>query len=377
MKRKKLIWTLSLAVFLFAACTDDGADQSDDLFTPIDFTDVPVADSNADDAVFWLRDRLQSIGQQGTAFGHQDATAYGFRWEHSGFPSDSDILRVTGDYPAVIGFDIGKIENGSTRNIESIDFSLLRELIREAHDGGSIVTLSWHADNPITGLSSWHTEGRVERILPGGISFDRLDTYIARVATFMNSLTDDDGQLIPIIFRPWHEMNGDWFWWGSDLLSPQQYQDLFRATVDLLTDEYQVHNLLYAYSPNWAVELSDYMMYYPGDDYVDLLGVDIYDHLDDTFVNVSEQSLANVAEVARSSNKLFAFTETGLENVVEDNWWSEKLYPLLNNSGAVFALVWRNDPEVHWFAPYDGHPSEDDFRDFVSRPDILLRQDIR
>lgn len=270
-------------VLLLVGCADDpGLDELVFPDTGIN-TNATLADERAASEALQLRNELVEVRKAGVAFGHQDGTAYGFNWTHSGFPSDSDVLRVAGDYPAVLGFDLGKIERGNGENINSLRFTLMKELIKEAHEAGSVITLSWHADNPITGRSSWDINGEPNRILEGGDSHNRLENYLKRVAEFMHDLEDSEGNPIPVIFRPWHEMNGVWFWWGSSLFTPEEYQSLYRSTVDILTGTYDVHNVLFAYSPNCALSREDYLLYYPGDDYVDVLGVDVYDFLDGSY----------------------------------------------------------------------------------------------
>ena len=359
---------------LIVGCADDMDFEISNSFLSID--DAIFADQDAVEEVKQLRTRLVQIRDRGIAFGHQDATAYGFHWQHSGFPSDSDVARVTGDFPAVIGFDLGKIERGRVDNINNVRFSLMEDLIVEAHEAGSIVTLSWHSDNPLTGRSSWHIAGQINRLLPGGENHDVLDSYLFRVADFLNGLVDTEGRPVPVIFRPWHEMNGTWFWWGSALIEADEFKELYRSTVDILKNKYDVHNVLYAYSPNCALNTEEYLRFYPGDEWVDVLGVDVYDFMDESYIDIASTSLATIERLGNQKNKPYAFTETGLENIVEPDWWTQKLYPVIQNSGASYSLVWRNDRDVHWYGPYDGHPSEDNFLEFASNEDILLRTDI-
>jgi len=369
-----ITWLLGLTVVLLLGCTDD-----DDIIFPTMgiHNSTSVVDELAFEETIQLRNDLVEVSKKGVAFGHQDGTAYGFNWMHSGFPSDSDVFRVTGDYPAVLGFDLGKIERGSPVNINGLRFSLMKELIKEAHMSGSMITLSWHADNPITNRSSWHIAGEPNRILKGGDRHDKLDAYLRQVADFLNDLIDDEGNPIPVIFRPWHEMNGTWFWWGSGLLTAEEYQSLFQSTVEILKDTYNVHNALFSYSPNCALSIEEYLEFYPGDDYVDMLGVDVYDFIDNSYVDIARTSLSTISILGQERNKPYAFTETGLENIVEADWWTNKLYPVIQGSGVAYALIWRNDRMQHWFAPYEGHPSAEDFRAFVALPEVLLRQDIQ
>ncbi len=352
---------------------DDTSPEDDDSAE----TNLFLADANADRSVVLLYQRLQEISTKGIAFGHQDGTAYGYNWqEHLGFPSDSDVLRVIGDYPAVLGFDLGNIESGDSRNIDSVSFDLMRLLIQEAHAEGSIVTLSWHVDNPITGNLPWDTTPAVAQILPGGDQHQKFVAYMDVLASFFTSLVDEQGNPVPVVFRPWHEMNGSWFWWGdTGAHTTEDYKALFRQTVTQLTER-GVHNLLYCYSPDTALTLDEYLEFYPGDEWVDIYGADIYDFLNNGYNFNVQTGLEVIQQLGEERSKLYAFTETGLENVVQDNWWTNTLYPAIKNSGVSYVLVWRNDKKVHHFGPFENHPSADDFRQFADFEDILLRKDV-
>ncbi len=70
------------------------------------------------------------------------------------------------------------------------------------------------------------------------------------IATFANGLKDANGNLIPVLYRPLHEANGSWFWWGAKNTTPSEYKELYRYIVEYLRDKKDVHNFLYVYSPN-------------------------------------------------------------------------------------------------------------------------------
>lgn len=115
-------------------------------------------------------------------------------------------------------------------------------------------------------------------ILPGGQNHERYKKDLRKVAEFSSSLRDDDGKLIPFIFRPFHEFDGEWFWWGAAYNEPEEFKDLWRFTVHYLRDILNVHNMLYAFSPDIKFDSrEDYLLRYPGDDYVDILGFDDYE----------------------------------------------------------------------------------------------------
>ena len=92
----------------------------------------------------------------------------------------------------------------------------------------------------------------------------------------MNTLETEEGTKIPVIFRPWHEHTGSWFWWGQNLCTADQYKALWRMTHDRMHAR-GVKNLLYAYSPGSEPKDSTaYLERYPGDDIIDLVGFDTY-----------------------------------------------------------------------------------------------------
>ena len=98
----------------------------------------------------------------------------------------SDIRDVTGQYPALYGFDLGRIELGLAYNLDSVPFEKTRLFIREAYDRGGVITLSWHLNNPLTGKTAWDNKpGAVASILPGGAKNELYTIWLDRVAEFL------------------------------------------------------------------------------------------------------------------------------------------------------------------------------------------------
>ena len=81
-----------------------------------------------------------------------------------------------------------------------------------------------------------------------------------------------------MIFRPWHEMNGGWFWWGANSCTPEQYKMLYIKTYVTLMKA-DCDNIVWAWSPNLSdkKDVDSFLRCYPGGDFVDLIGVDIYE----------------------------------------------------------------------------------------------------
>src|SRR5690606_3494954 len=138
---------------------------------------------------------------------------------------------------------------------------------------------------------------------------------------------------VPIIFRPFHEFDGDWFWWGHAHCTATEYKQLYQFTVEYLRDELGVHNFLYAWSPdrNFNSE-AQYLERYPGHDYVDLVGMDNYGDLQaSTGMATASHKMKIVSDFAEQHHKVAALTETGLSNLGQANWYTAVLLKALQH----------------------------------------------
>lgn len=328
-----------------------------------------------------LFEKLERISQTGFMFGHQDATVYGIGWE--GDSARSDVKSVCGDYPAVCGWEVGRIEKGKKVSLDNVDFDRIRKEMILNYQRGGVNTLSWHADNPVTGGDSWDISAKatvVNSILSDSVKHSEFLGWLDIIATYCNSLVTEEGVKVPVLFRPWHEHTGSWFWWGKDFCTPEQYKALWILTYDYLHSK-GVDNLLYAYSPCGGCTMEEYMERYPGDEYVDLLGFDYYQNrIEDTesYQKVMNETLGMLTALGKEHSKPIAVTETGLMALPIDDWWTNVLYPILENYPISYVLVWRNARELenHYFAPYPGHRSATDFIDFYKKTKTLFLSDI-
>ena len=301
-------------------------------------------------------------------FGHHDDTAYGHTWRY--VVGGSDVKAVTGEYPGLMSWDLGMIELDSARNLDGVPFDFMAgEIARQAARGG-INAISWHPRNPLSGGDSWDVSTAPLREMESNKALKVIMTeWIDRAARFIASLKDSEGHSIPVVFRPWHENSGSWFWWGAANATPGQYIDLWHLTRERF-DSLKVDTVVWAYSPDKDLTREQYFSTYPGDEYVDILGSDIY-HFGgeegvDEYISRIKAQLPYVAEEARKRGKVAAFTETGLEGLEVSDWYTRVLAPAIEGLPIAYVCVWRNAIESekpgHFYAPYPGHPSEKDFR---------------
>jgi mannan endo-1,4-beta-mannosidase len=325
-----------------------------------------------------LLNRLKTLQRVGVMVGHQDDPVYGTSWKWD--DGRSDVKEVCGDYPAVMGFELGSLELGQTSNLDKVPFDRMRREIIAQHERGGISTLSWHPWNPVTGKNAWDPTGNaVAAILPGGRLHATFNSWLDKVASFLSSLKTPEGKEIPVIFRPWHEMSGGWFWWGEGRCTDEEYRQLFRYTHDRLTKHHHLRNLVWAYSPNGGV--ADYLERYPGDKYVDLLGIDLYDFdADDAKYTAGlTKELDRLTEIGKAHGKLVALSETGSQRLPNARWFTQVLWPVIGNYPLSYVLFWRNawdnPKEMYMAAP--GHPTAPDFKRFHDLKRTLFVDDIR
>ncbi len=312
-------------------------------------------------------------------FGQQDFPFYGVEWTYE--PGRSDVREVCGDYPAVLGCELGEIELGNGRNLDGIPFDTMRREIVRHYLRGGLTTVSWHPRNPVTGGDAWDVSdtAAVRAVLPGGAAHAEFLGWLDTVADFLLSLRTPDGDPIPVMFRPWHEHTGSWFWWGERLCSADEYRALWRMTVGRLRN--RGVEMLTVYSPNPVATAEEYLGRYPGDAWVDLLGVDCYQGgPGEEFVRRLDASLAVMDRLSAERGKPAAVTETGSEGIPEADWWTARLAKATEGHSAVYALVWRNayreQRAGHYYVPYPGHASAGDFLKFRAGARIRFAGDM-
>lgn len=321
---------------------------------------------------------LKELAKTKVLFGHQDDLAYGVHWWDE--PGRSDVKETSGSYPAVYGWEIGNI--AGEQNLDSVSFSKMKGWIREGYERGGIITISWHEHNPATGGTAWDTSGRaVSQVLPGGTHHEEWKQKLDLVASFFSDLKGPDDELIPVVFRPYHEHTGSWFWWGEGSCTPEEYKELWQFTENYLRDDKNVHNLLYAYSTDFIESEDEYLERYPGNEYIDILGFDDYRTVrDQESADQTNKELHTVVGLAEKFNKIPAWTETGLESIPDPEWWTGTLLNRIKADTVTckiaWVLVWRNARTNHHYAPFQGHQSAADFKKFREDSCILFEDDL-
>ena len=342
---------------------------------------LSLVDKNATAQTKALYANLWDIAAKGFMFGHHDDLWYGRYWYNK--PGESDTKAVCGDYPAVFSVDMGPIMDDRYNNAEN---AIRRRVIVEAYDRGEVITMCCHLNNPHTGGDSWDNNSNevVKSILKEGhATRTKYLQWLDRCAEFANNLRGSDGNLIPIIFRPYHEHTQTWSWWGSKCTTEDEFIRFWRFTIEYLRDVKGVHNFIYAISPQMDEVYSDakarLTFRWPGDDYVDFIGMDCYHY---SWKQAFKSNLDAMSKLSLEKNKPCGVTETGPEGFDWRDYWTDHILQSALNQRVSMIVMWRNkyvgnnESDRHFYSVYPGHPSEDDFRTMYANDATFFSKDL-
>lgn len=376
---------------------------------------LTMTDPDASNSAKALYAYLQGLTESDQVlFGHQNDVS------HSVGNNDlGDVKDVTGSVSGIFGIDSLALFGSEAGGMDaasalqnSIDYS------KKAAQNGAIVTLSTHMPNFTNAKIKKNADGTydfyncdfneakdlsgdsLKKILPGGEKNEVFKAYLDTIAFYANALEKEN---IPVIFRPFHEDTGGWFWWGS-ANTAESYRSLYAYTRDYLESK-GVHNMLYVYSPNGPLETeAEYMSRYPGDACVDILAFDYYNDFntypaesDTSFFDHLDQTCQVVSSLAKQHNKLAAISETGVRVMKKDgsdnegllvknnpvseaksgvNWY-QKVNDIAKKNDMPYYMVWANFSDTNFYVPYKysdtmGQEMINDFISYYNNEDSVF-----
>jgi mannan endo-1,4-beta-mannosidase len=218
--------------------------------------------------------------------------------------SDRDY-DLTEKFPAIFGQDFG-FAGGADKDSTEGRPSMIEEAERQ-YSNGAVIALTWHAvrptdDEPVTFRDS--VQGHLtdfewqELLTPGTDIYNRWAEQVDVIAGYLRQLQEAG---VPVLFRPYHEMNGNWFWWGG---RPGENGSaaLYRQLYDRFVHVHHLNNLIWVWNVNSPSENAGAIgSYFPGPQYVDVVTMDIYgefkqDYYDGMVVQAGDKPIA-LAEV--------------------------------------------------------------------------------
>ena len=325
---------------LFTACSDDNSAPQPN----------PTPEPSEEKIKFI--NNLSRIAIEGKMLiGHQSTNVSGIEWRYNDYPNGekSDFKDVSGKMPAVMGWEFAPKGTAFTNNYESIPYDKIIELANQNTANNGINTFSLHPDRFDRNTGSWDKgPGSVQAILPAGTKHDVYKKYLDDMASKLQLLKLPNGKPAPFIFRPFHEMDGEWFWWGTTSCTDQEFITLFKFTIDYLKSK-NLPNMVVCYAPGYSTNANDYLKRYPGDSYVDILGIDAYHLSTAQYSNnganwdYNKTKLLMLQQIGQQKNKPIAWTETGQQNLTSNTYFSD-LTNFINQNNFKFSYImfWSN-----------------------------------
>lgn len=303
-----------------------------------------LVDSSATSETTSFYQKLQSAAGRFIYFGQHENDTYIS-------DSQSEIKNITGSMPYLL--EKTYVMGWSTAQ-DTIDRNNIAKTVLQTHyNNGGIVGVVFNIMNFTTGGGSMEKTGtEVADMLPGGSQRTTYLTYLDAFATWMKSLTDKNGNLIPVLVRPFHEADGYWMYWGYTNCTDAQFIALWQDFISRMISN-DVHNAIYVYAPEVIFGYSYDGARYPGDNYVDVFGIDGYcnSDLDVTCVMDGYASILSrwqaASDAAFLHNKPFAITE-GLRNqtaAYRSDYWTWLMPQIVNDekvSLASYVLIWTS-----------------------------------
>ena len=198
--------------------------------------------------------------------------------------------KYTGRTPVIWSTDMGFAKDGDTDSYLARP-DIVKEAIRQ-HEKGSIITICWHAvpptaNEPVTfqpqrkmppdslaSVQGQLTDQQFKDVLtPGTKLYDHWAQQVDSVAVYLKKLRDAH---VPVLWRPYHEMNGDWFWWGGRV-GGNSTVDLYRQLYDRLVNFHKLNNLVWVWNVDRpSTPIRKFSNFYPGNKYLDIASLDVY-----------------------------------------------------------------------------------------------------
>lgn len=256
------------------------------------------------------------------------------------------MFNNTGKWPAMAGFDL--INYTTTWGTGS--YSQMTTNVQEWWDNNGIVSIMWHWRDPLKQSDEFYTEKTpfdISKINdPNSDEYKAMLEDIDAIALYLKQFKDAN---IPILWRPLHEASGGWFWWGAKGAEP--CKTLWKLMFERMVNHHELNNLIWVWTSDAADNAS---IWYPGDEYVDIIGMDIYPG--ENQHGSQYTAFAKVKEMS-GSNKIIALSECGAIPSVDamfdygDTWswfmpWNGEYTRSDNHNGASFLSNVLNDERV-------------------------------
>lgn len=272
------------------------------------------------------------------------------------------VYNASGKYPALVGFDFmnttGKDENNSwMKDYSNTAFTLAKDTYRK----GGLPAFTWHWRDPSRSTDAFYTDQssvRISSALNSDGTWNTSSSLYKNIIKDIDKIADHFLQMqnegMACLFRPLHEADGGWFWWGRE--GAENFRKLYHLVYDEMVNVKGVHNVIWIWNaspnrPEWN----------PGDEYYDIVSADIYNG---DFDHSSCYPTFDKLKEITNGKKIIALSENGpipdIQREVNDDavwsWW----------------MPWYNT----WNGNYVSKTSNAEWKSCMSDPCVITLEDL-
>jgi len=227
---------------------------------------------------------LQRYNDEVIAIAGKTPVVWGSDFSFNALGDNAARFQHCGPMNLTVPFDTFAFNGRSTEELRQ---GMIAEAIRQ-YNNGRIITLMWHGCFPpegdsCNGTSIWAMENRPspevwkELVTDGAELNLKWKKQADNIAVYLKQLQDAQ---VPVLWRPYHEMNGVWFWWCNQP-GEDGFKKLWIMMYNYFTRHHKLNNLIWVWNTNAPRDLPndeafDYEWFYPGSEYVDILAADVY-----------------------------------------------------------------------------------------------------
>lgn len=238
------------------------------------------------------------------------------------------VYNVSGGYPALVGIDFMNATGKSESNSWNRDYTRASvNLAKDTYKRGGIPAFTWHWRDPSRKTDAFYSDQATTMKISSALKQDgtwntssTLYKYIIKdIDAIANYFLELQRENMACIFRPLHEANGAWFWWGND--GAENFRRLFRLVYDEMVTVKGVHNVIWVWNAD-----PNAMDWNPGEEYYDIVSADIYN---ESFDYSSNYIAFDKLKEQTAGKKILALSENGpipdIQQEVDDDavwsWW--------------------------------------------------------
>lgn len=303
-----------------------------------------------------LKSEKKLISGQNCCHGNEIVRCYGAYVEK--------LHEKTGFWPGMIGVDYEYTNRFTPEQLSECNKYLI-----DYWEKGGLITINWAPHNPWTDKGTRDlSEVRMEELYTEGSPiYHKWHKELDRIALGLEELQKAG---VVVLWRPMQEMNGNWFWWGSnsDPDNPDHYRKVYRDMFNYFTYEKKLNNLIWVYSV--AVycgreSMKEPSYYYPGEAYVDIVGTNVYE---------SEGFSICDYEAIKAIEKPVALTECGPDHSKMDGTFDNTLMLKAIKDHAQDIIYWTTWHD--WPDHYVSLVSNRKAKKLLEDPLVITRDEI-